>query len=114
MGGPHVIREQFVVPVIVWGWVKVFAAAVWAKALAENPPNRLAFRFGTSVIELTSSGGVPVATVEMSWFDVISPLLVMFNPVSAKAEVPSANSRLSVPEGEGVLLPTGSVCQRKV
>ena len=46
--------------------------------------------------------------------NVIWPLLAMFSPVSAKDEVPSANSRFSVPEGEDVSLPAGSACQRKV
>src|SRR6266853_2016340 len=46
--------------------------------------------------------------------NVKSPLLLSFNPVSVGAAVPEPNSRLSVPDGVAVLLPTGSACQRKV
>src|SRR5580704_3368741 len=37
----------------------------------------------------------------------------MFSPVSAGAELPSANSKFSVADGVAVSLPTGSTCQRK-
>ena len=42
----------------------------------------------------------------------IRPLLAIERPVSAGV-LPPPNNRFSFPEGEGVLLPTGSACQRK-
>src|SRR5215469_12052429 len=111
-----------------------------ANALAANPPKRLAFKFGTTVVEVTFRGGVPLATVEISWWpltvpftvslpvtvsfpvtvgnvcpeaNVICPLLLIERPVSPGVPVPEANSKLSFPEA--VLRPgfTGSACQRK-
>jgi len=44
---------------------------------------------------------------------VMSPLLLMDRPVSAGVAVPEANSMFSFPEGEALLFPAGSACQRK-
>src|SRR5215469_4166028 len=41
------------------------------------------------------------------------PVLLMERPVSAGVPVPEANSKFSFPEGEALLFPTGSACQRK-
>ena len=46
--------------------MKRLLAAVVAKALAANPLSRLAFRFGTTVVDETANGAVPVATVEIN------------------------------------------------
>ncbi len=42
-----------------------------------------------------------------------APVLAIASPVSAGAAPPAPNNRLSVPEGEAVLFPAGSACQRK-
>src|ERR1700741_3033961 len=114
--------------------MNVFAAANWAKALAGKPPSRPELSFGTSVVDFTESGGVPVAKLEISCCalrfpvtvsfpvavgndcpeaNVISPLLLTENPVSARAPVPEANSKFNLPDGEVVSFPTDSACQRK-
>ena len=44
---------------------------------------------------------------------VIRPLLLIDSPVSVGTELPEANSRLKLPDGDEVLFPAGSACQRK-
>ena len=44
---------------------------------------------------------------------VMTPLLLIFSPVSAAAAGAVANSRFNVAEGDVVLLPAGSACQWK-
>src|ERR1700689_5192358 len=62
----------------------------------------------TLVTEPPPDGNVwPVANV-------ISPLFEIESPVSAGAAVPDPNSRLNLPDGVVLLLPTGSACQRRV
>ena len=84
-----------------------------AKALAASPPNWLALRLATWVVELTTSGAVPVATLETSCFPLRFPVALRETPVSTGVPLPEANSKLNLPDGDAVLLPTGSTCQRK-
>src|SRR6516225_1110187 len=93
--------------------MKLLALPTLAKALAASPPNWLALRLATWVVELTTSGAVPVGTVETSRFPVRFPVALRETPVSAGVPLPDANSRLNFPDGLDVLFPTGSACQRK-
>src|SRR6516165_7305877 len=93
--------------------MKLLALPTLAKALAASPPNWLALRLATWVVELTTSGAVPVGTVETRRFPVRFPVALRETPVSAGVPLPDANSRLNFPDGLDVLFPTGSACQRK-
>src|SRR5215472_4905558 len=100
-------------PVTLWLRLKLLVPPTLAKALEARPPNWLALRLATCVVELTTSGAVPVATVETSCLPVSSPEALRETPVSAGVPVPEAYNRLNFPEGLELLLPTGSSCQRK-
>src|SRR6516162_11003249 len=93
--------------------MKLLALPTLAKALAASPANWLALRLATWVVELTTSGAVPVATLETSCFPLRFPVALKETPVSAGVPLPDANSRLNFPDGLDVLFPTGSACQRK-
>ena len=115
----------------------VFAAARFANDDAGKPPRRLAFRFGTWVVEVTDRGAVPVAAVETNcplaltfpctvslpvkvapgnvWPDakLMAPFAPIESPVGAGAPDPDPKSRFREPDGLALLLPTGSAYQRK-
>ncbi len=109
---------------MLWLAVKLLAVASLAKALDVRPPRKLALRWVTCVVEVTASGAVPVAIVETNCLPVTlpekvpaaadtPPVALRDTPVSAGAAAPGANNRFSFPDGDAVLFPTGSACQRK-
>src|SRR5579863_226071 len=54
-------------PVTAWFPVNELPEPSKANAEELNPPNWLAFRLGTTVVEAMERGAVPVATVEINW-----------------------------------------------
>src|SRR5215472_17480464 len=79
VGGPQPTFPRKVcspLPRIDWLARNSLLIASRANALAPNPPNRLAFRLGTCVAEMTCKGGVPLATVETNSFAVRLPVTV--------------------------------------